>query len=416
MITLHDIAALRADLAEHLGVSPCPYSERLAALVGGALHLKLENQRVTGSFKERGAFAKLSRLSDDERRRGVITASAGNHAQAVAYHARRLGLSATVVMPEQTPLIKVLSTRELGASVVLFGAYFDEAYDEALRRADETGAVFVSPFDDDEVIRGQGTIGLELLDQVPDLRQVVVPVGGGGLISGIATAIKETRPEVRVVGVETASYPSMRAGLAADAPTAVPGAATLADGIAVKRVSERTLGYVKRYVDELVTVSEESIARAILLLLERQRTLAEGAAAATLAALLEGVVGPLSPTVLIISGGNIDISRLDDIIVRGLAADGRRIRLKVVMPDVPGQLHRLTGVIAARSVNVLDVLHDREFGSAGLGKTMSTLTLETRGEEQVADLLAALSEAGFEHVERVPAATQPPGAAPLPGY
>ncbi|MCC7490986.1 MAG: threonine ammonia-lyase [Fimbriimonadaceae bacterium] len=396
--------------------TPCPLSEPFSRLLGGPVYLKMENLQVTGSFKERGALCKLSSLTAEERARGVITASAGNHAQAVAYHSGRLGIRATVLMPQRTPLIKVLSTQELGGQVVLHGDGFDDAYDEALRRAAAEHLVFVSPFDDDRIICGQGTCGLEILEQVPDVAQVVVPIGGGGLIAGTALAVKAARPHTRIVGVEAAAYPSMRTSLAAGRVTLAGGAPTLADGIAVKRVCVRTMGYVERLVDELVTVSEEAIAKAIVLLLERRKTLAEGAAAATLAAVLEGKVAVGGePTVLLISGGNIDTSRLDDILERGLAADGRRMRLQVVMPDVPGQLHRLTGLLAERSVNILEVYHDRAFGQAALGNTMTTLTVETRGEEHGNQVLAALADAGFEHVERVAAASRR-GVGPVATY
>ncbi|NUP99184.1 MAG: threonine ammonia-lyase [Armatimonadetes bacterium] len=401
MITARDIAAAWPAVQRVIKPTPCPLSEPLSHLFGGPVYLKMENLQVTGSFKERGALVKLSSLLTEERHRGVITASAGNHAQAVAYHARRLHITATIVMPVRTPLIKVLSTKELGGQVIQHGDGFDDAYEEALRRAKRDHLVFIPPFDDDLVITGQGSIGLEILEQVPDVTQVVVPIGGGGLISGIATAMKAARPKLRVVGVEAAAYPSMQASLKSGQVTPTGGAGTLADGIAVKKVSERTLAYVQKYVDKMVAVEEPTIARSILLLLERQKSLAEGAAAATVAALLEDKVDLNGPTVLVISGGNIDISRLDDIIVRGLAADGRRVRLKVVMPDLPGQLHRLTGIIARLGANIIDVFHDREFGAAGLGKTMPTVTLETRGEEHVAELLTALAAEGFEAVDRV---------------
>ncbi len=416
MIDAHAIAAAWETVSRHVVATPCPLSQPLSKLFGGPVYLKMENLQVTGSFKERGACWKLAALSPEERARGVVTASAGNHAQAVAYHAARLQIAATVVMPQGTPQIKVARTRELGGHVVLYGTVFDDAYDEALRRAEQAGLVFVSPYDDDLVIAGQGTCGLEILQQVHELGQVLIPVGGGGLIGGVATAIKAAKPHAKVIGVEAAAYPSMHASLAAGQVTIAGGAPTLADGIAVKRVSPRTLALAQARVDGLVQVSEEGIAKAILMLLERQKTLAEGAAAATLAALIEGQVTVDRPTVLLLSGGNIDTSRLDDILVRGLAADGRRLRLRVIMPDVPGQLHKLTGVIAKHDINVLEVVHDREFGSAALGKTMSTLTLDTRGEEHVASLLEALRRAGFDDVSRVPAATRTGGVLPVPGY
>lgn len=417
MLTARDIVTAWESLQRVVSPTPCRSAEALSQRLGTPLWLKLENLHVTGSFKERGAFVRLSALTPAERARGVITASAGNHAQAVAYHSRRLHVSATIVMPQRTPQIKVRSTKELGGQVVLHGDSFDDAYAEALLRAERDGLVFIPPFDDDLVIAGQGTIGLEILEQVPEVETVIVPIGGGGLISGIATAIKAAKPDARVIGVEAAAYPSMQRSLSAGSVTLVPGAPTLADGIAVKKVSPRTLALVERYVDEIVTVTEEEIARAILILIERQKTVAEGAAAAPLAAVLGGQVKlDGQATVLVVSGGNIDVSRLDDILVRGLAADGRRLRLKAVMPDIPGQLHRLTGVIAELGGNVLEVVHDRAFGQATLGETMTTLTLETRGEEHIVELLEALQVAGFEHVERVASATRSGGVGPIPAY
>ncbi len=416
MICVTDIAAAAVSLRSVLSQTPCRRSQSFSSWFGADTWLKLENLHLTGSFKERGAFWRMSAMSPEERARGVVTASAGNHAQAVAYHARRLGIHAKVLMPERTPLIKMLNTQELGAEVILYGDGFDEAYDRALEIADEEQRIFVSAFDDDRIIAGQGTIGLEIVEQVPDVATVIVPVGGGGLISGIATAIKATRPETRVIGVEPESYPAMSESVAAGRPVAVPGAPTIADGIALKRVTQRTLDHVQHYVDGLVQVDEESIARAVLVLLERSKTLAEGAGAAALAAVLEGKVDPQGkPVVLVVSGGNIDSSRLDDIIVRGLAADGRRVRLRVVMPDVPGQLHKLTGIIADHGVNVLEVRHDRAFGRAAIGQTAATCELETRGQEQVRELLAALSEAGFEQVERVQP-SQTSGPVRMPTY
>ncbi|MBI2302836.1 MAG: threonine ammonia-lyase [Armatimonadetes bacterium] len=416
MISAHDIVVAAETLRRVLAPTPCRRSEVLSGWFGGEVWLKLENLHVTGSFKERGAYVRLAALTAAERAAGVVTASAGNHAQAVAYHARHLGIRAVVVMPQRTAQIKVASTRELGGEVMLWGEGFDDAYARAEELAAAKGLVFVPPFDDDRVIAGQGTIGLEILEQVPHVSTVIVPVGGGGLIGGIATAVKAARPHARVVGVEAAAYPSMRASAAAGEVTLVPGAPTLADGIAVKRVSPRTLELVQRHVDDLMAVQEETIARAVLTLIERQKTVAEGAAAATLAVLLEGQVSVDGPTVLVISGGNIDVSRLDDILTRGLAADGRRLRLQAVMPDVPGQLHRLTGVIAELGGNVLEVVHDRAFGQAALGETMTTLTVETRGEEHLQEILEALTAAGFTHVERVRPATRARGAGPVPGY
>ncbi|MBI5833264.1 MAG: threonine ammonia-lyase [Armatimonadetes bacterium] len=416
MLQLSDVLSAAETIRPTLSPTPCRPSRVFSDWFGQPVNLKLENLQPTGSFKERGACVRLEGLTPAERAAGVITASAGNHAQAVASHARRLGVPAVLVMPLHTPLIKVNTVRELGGQVVLFGQSFDEAYAEAERRAAEQGMVFVSAFDNDDVIRGQGTCGLEIVSQVPEVGTILVPVGGGGLIGGVALAVKSLRPGVRIVGVEAEGYSTLLASLSAGGVVAAPGAPPIADGIAVKRVSERTLSYARTYVDEVVTVDEETIARSVLILLERHKTLAEGAAAAPLGALLAGRVSLTSPTVLLISGGNIDSSRLDDIICRGLAADGRRVRLQAVMPDVPGQLHRLTGVLADLEANVLDVLHDRPFGDAGMGQTETTLTLETRGEEHIAQILSALAEAGFMNVQRVAAAARGGGVGRVAAY
>ena len=266
--------------------SPCAHSETFSKLTGLRVYFKLENLQMTGSFKERGSLNKLLSLTDAERARGVIAASAGNHAQGVAYHATRLGMASTIVMPEATPIIKVTCTREYGARVFLHGANYDEAYTEALRRAQAEDLVFVHAFDDEAIIAGQGTCGLELLEQEPTLEAVVVPVGGGGLVAGVACAVKELRPDAIVIGVQSARLPSARAGLHAGAPVTIAPATTLADGIAVRRTGADTLPLIRKYVDEIVTVDEEEIANAILLLLEREKTVAEGAGAVAVAAVV----------------------------------------------------------------------------------------------------------------------------------
>ncbi|HEY0840224.1 MAG TPA: threonine ammonia-lyase, partial [Vulgatibacter sp.] len=354
MIGLHEVEEARKRLDEHVIYSPCTRSEAFSRQCGAKIWFKLENLQLTGSFKERGALNKLLELSAEERARGVITASAGNHAQGVAYHAGRLGIPATIVMPDRTPLIKVTNTRGYGAKVVLAGGNFDEAYAEARRLQEEQGLVFVHPFDDDAVIAGQGTIGLELLEQVPDLDAVIVPIGGGGLISGIAVALKQSRPGIRVIGVQTAALPSMKASVEAGEPVTVKAGQTIADGIAVKRPGGRTLEYVKRYVDEILVVDEEEIANAILLLLEREKTVAEGAAAVALAALLHGYCRKLEGenVALILSGGNIDMNLISRIIERGLVKGGRLTRFVVNIEDRPGSLARLTALVAGEGANI----------------------------------------------------------------
>ncbi len=396
MVTIADIEAARARAMGAVFVSPFPHSETISKLSGNKVFFKLENLQMTGSFKERGALNKILSLDDSERRRGVIAASAGNHAQGVAYHATRNGVAATIVMPIGTPLIKVMSTKNYGATVVLHGVNYDEAYEEAQRIRAAEDRVFVHAFDDDLVIAGQGTVGLELLEQNPYLDAVIVPIGGGGLISGIATALKETNPKIKVIGVQTTALPSMRAALAAGAPVLVPSAKTIADGIAVRRAGERTLPMVQKYVDEIVHVDEEEIAAAILLLLEREKTVAEGAGAAALAALVQGKTGLSGKKVgVLVCGGNIDVTLLSRIIERGLVKDGRMVRMRVHVPDHPGSLHRLTGLIAHHRANILSIEHDRSFGKVALGDTAVDCTLETRGREHIAEIKAALAATGW---------------------
>jgi threonine dehydratase len=402
MIGIQDVEAARARIRDSIFVSPCAYSETFSRLCDAKIYFKLENLQMTGSFKERGALNKILTLSPDERTRGVIAASAGNHAQGVSYHATKQGIAAVVVMPLTTPLVKVGATRSYGAEVVLHGANYDEAYEEARRRCVAGGHTFIHPFDDDAVIAGQGTVGLELIEQNPYLEAVVVPIGGGGLIGGIACAMKETNPKVRVIGVQTARLPSMRAALAEGEPVTLPPATTIADGIAVRRAGDRTLPLVQRYVDDIVTVDEEEIAKAILLLLEREKTVAEGAGAAAVAALVHQRCPAVSgkKTAVIIGGGNIDVNFLSRIIERGLVKDGRLVRIRMHLPDHPGALHRLTALIAVRRANIIEISHDRAYFGVSLGDTVVDLTLETRGSEHIDEIVAALDGAGYKH-ERV---------------
>jgi threonine dehydratase len=396
MITLADIRAARETIGDSIFLSPCAYSETFSRLTGNKILFKLENLQMTGSFKERGAVNKLNALTPEERERGVVTASAGNHAQGVAYHATRLGIRAKICMPVGTPLIKVSSTKDYGAEVVLFGNNFDEACEEAERLRKTEYLTFVHPFDDDAIIAGQGTIGLELLEQQPDLEAVVVPVGGGGLIGGVACALKETRPGIKVIGVETERIPSMKAALAAHAPVTLPSAATIGDGIAVRRAGERTLPLVAKYVDEIVTVDEEEIANAILLLLEREKTVAEGAGAAPAAALLNHKTSLRGlRAAVVISGGNIDVNFLSRIIERGLVKDGRLVRLRLRTPDQPAALYKVLGLIAGRRANVMNIVHDRSHYGVNLGESVIELTLETRGRDHANEIVALLQESGY---------------------
>ena len=395
-VTLSTIQVARARLGEAIHLSPCQLSHHLSELVGLPLHLKLENLQRTGSFKERGALNKLLTLSESERKRGVIAASAGNHAQGVAFHAAARNIRAQIVMPLATPLVKVAATRSFGAEVILHGASYDEACDEAIRRKLELGCTFIHPFDDPEVISGQGTIGLELLEQVPDIEAVVVPIGGGGLISGVACALKETNPKIRVVGVEPEKLPSMLRAREAGKPITIAPEATIADGIAVRRAGDITLPLVSRYVDEIVTVDDEEVASAILMLLEQEKTLAEGAGAAALAAVVQAKTNLRHRrTVVLVCGGNIDVSLLAKIIERGLVKDGRLLRIRVYLQDRPGALLHLTEILARERANIVETVHNRAYYGVSLGETVIDVTLETRGTTHITSISHALREASF---------------------
>jgi len=398
MITLADVLAARERIRGNVSVTPCPLSEPFSELCGAQIHFKLENLQRTGSFKERGAANKLALLTAEERARGVVASSAGNHAQGVAYNARRLGIASTIVMPETTPLIKVQATRKYGAQVVLHGVSFDDAYARARELEAQHGYVFIHAFDDDASIAGQGTAALEILEQVPDVDVLVGSIGGGGWLGGMAVAIKSLNPSVRVVGVESSLIPKMRAALDGGKPVSMPFAPTLADGIAVKRAGERTLAIFQKYVDEIVSVDDEEVANAILLLIEREKTVAEGAGAAPAAALLQKKIAGLTRrtnVVCAISGGNIDVNLIARIIERGLVKEGRRVMLSLRVPDRPGMLAGVLAAVAAEKANVLEVHHNRAFLPGAIGDTGIELTLETRGPEHIEALVAAMAAKGY---------------------
>ena len=401
MIQLADIQAALGRIRSDIRISPCTHSETFSALTDNSIFLKLDNQQRTGAFKERGALNKLLTLTPDERSHGVIAASAGNHAQGVAYHAGRRSIHTRIVMPLPTPLTKVSATRAYGADVVLQGANYDEAFDQALEQSRQDQLTLIHAFDDDCVIAGQGTVGLEILQQHSDIEVIVSPIGGGGLIGGIACAVKETNPRVKVFGVQPARIPSMKAAVSQGKPVTLNSAKTIADGIAVRRAGERTLPMVQKYVDDIVTVEEEEIANAILLLLEREKTLAEGAGAAAIAAVLNRKL-PLEGkrVAVLVCGGNIDVTLLARIIERGLVKDGRLVRLRVHLPDYPGALYRLTGILADHRANIVETAYDRAYHGVTLGDTAIDITMETRGPDHIADLLTALVSAGYTH-ERI---------------
>ena len=401
MVTLQTIQAAAARIRDSIFLSPFVRSERFSKLTGNTIFFKFENQQMTGSYKERGALNKILLLTEDERRRGVIAASAGNHAQAVAYHATKRGISAQICMPLTTPIVKVTATRGFGADVILSGTNYDETCQEALRRCEQQGLTFVHPFDDEAVISGQGSLGIEMLSQQNDIDVLVIPVGGGGLIGGVACAVKETSPKVRVIGVQTSKLPSMKAAIEHGSPVTLPAKFTIADGIAVRCAGSITFPLVQRYVDDIVTVDEEEIANAILLLLEKEKTLSEGAGAVATAAVLQHKIHFSGKRVgVFIGGGNIDVSLLSRIIERGLVKDGRLVRLRIHLPDHPGALEKLAGVIAAEKANIVETNYDRAYYGVLLGDTVIDITMETRGPDNIAELTAALDAAGYSH-ERV---------------
>ncbi len=396
MITLADIQAAQATIQGAIDLTPCKYSGFLSRLTGAEVHLKLENLQTTGSFKIRGALNKLSSLTPEERSRGIIAASAGNHAQGVARAARKLGMRATIVMPEPTPVTKVEATKFSGAEVILQGETFDDAMIVAQALACERGLTMIHPFDDLAVIAGQGTIGLEMIAQLPGLDTVVVPVGGGGLISGIAIALKELRPTIRVIGVQAEQAASACASRKAGQVVELTGIKTIADGIAVKRVGDLTFAVMQRYVDDLVTVSDDDIAAAILLYMERIRVVVEGAGAASLAALVSHKIYLNGLSVgVVASGGNIDVQMVAKIIEKGLARTGRLLRITVELLDVPGALGRLATLLGQLRANILQISHDRLTSDLPLDRATVEISLDTRNGEHQREILQALDRAGY---------------------
>jgi len=397
MVTLGDIEKARSRIGDSVFLSPCSKSETLSRLTGCEVYLKLENLQMTGSYKERGSLNKILQLSDLQKAAGVITASAGNHAQGVAHAARLSGIEATIVMPETTPLSKIRGTQEFGATILLHGGGYDEAYRKARELQKEKGCTFIHAFNDPHVIAGQGTIGLELLEQVPDVDAVVVPVGGGGLIAGIATAVKGIRSDVRVIGVEAERMPAMRASIKEGRVCPLPTINTLADGIAVANVGDHTLPIVQKLVSAIVTVNEEEIANAVMVLLEREKTLAEGAGAVGFAALYNRHVTDIvdRKVVVIISGGNIDMTLLSKILERGLESDGRLTRLKIVVPDKPGSIAELAALVARHRANILQISQNRSVIEVKLEETEVELTLETRGLDHTRLITNSINDHGF---------------------
>ena len=396
-VTLDDILAAQTRIAGRVLRSPCPRSIPLSEATGADVFCKLDLLQRTGSFKERGACNALMMLDDAAKSRGVVAASAGNHALGLAYHGKLLGIPVTVVMPRFAPLVKVATCRRLGARVILEGETFDDARRGAAAIADRDGLDRIHGFDDPRVIAGQGTMALEILEDVPDAAAIVVPTGGAGLLAGVAVAAKALRPDIRIVAVETAAAPSFSASLAAGRPTQVPIHPTLADGLAVGRVGELSFSLAAPLVDQVVTVDEAELSLAVLRLLELEKTVVEGAAASALAALLGGRCPELAgrSTVLLLCGGNIDLTILDRVIDHGLVVDGRRWRFTARISDRPGGIARLTAAIAAGGASVREIVHDRTFSGADVFSTGVEVTVETAGHDHVATLARALEADGF---------------------
>ena len=395
MVGLADIEAALTLLDGVARTTPLESSRALAERVGGPVHLKCENLQRTGSFKIRGAYVRIARLTPEQRSHGVVAASAGNHAQGVALAAALLGCEATVFMPEGAPIPKVQATKAYGAQVRLQGATVDEALQAAGAFAAETGAVLIHPFDHADVIAGQGTVGLEILEQCPDVRTVVVCTGGGGLVSGIAAAVKAIKPDVEIVAAQAAGAAAFPGSLAAGHPLALPSMATMADGIAVGCPGDITFQHVRDLVDRVVTVDDDALSRALLLSLERAKLVVEPAGAAGLAAVMEDPTAFVPPVVVVLSGGNIDPLLLSKVIRHGLIAAGRFLSMSVRIPDRPGELARLLGVLAEAGANVLDVEHQRTGKELHLDEVLVELQLETRGSDHADAVIAALSQASY---------------------
>jgi threonine dehydratase len=400
--TLEEIEAARAVVSRVADLTPMESSRFLAEVLGVPVFLKCENLQRTGSYKIRGAYNRLAQLTQAERDRGVVAASAGNHAQGVAFAARELGIASTIFMPLGVALPKLQATRDYGADVVLQGNAVDEPLRAAAEFAERTGAVLIPPFDHRDIIVGQGTLGLEILDQVPDMATVVVPIGGGGLISGVASAVKQRAERegrsVRVIGVQAENAAAYPPSLGAGAPTEITLRATIADGIAVNKPGELNFAIVRDLVDEVVTVSEDDIARALLVLLERAKLVVEPAGAVAVAAILAGLVPAEGPTVAIVSGGNIDPLLMQRVISHGLAASDRYLKLKIMLPDRPGQLARTAELLAEANANVVEVLHTRHGRGLQISQVELDVSVETRGPEHRREVIETLRAAGYDPV------------------
>lgn len=398
--TLAEYIAARDVVSEVAQETPIEVSRFLGEILGVPVTMKCENLQRTGAYKVRGAYNRMSKLTAEERARGVVAASAGNHAQGVALAARELGIHATIFMPIGVALPKLLATRGYAADVVLRGVVFNESLDAAKDFAEKSGAIFIPPFDNHDVIAGQGTVGLEIMEQVPDVETVIVPIGGGGLIAGVASSMKQQAAAegrtIRVIGVQAANAAAFPPSMKAGAPTTIQVKATIADGIAVSRPGDLPFEIIKDAVDEIVTVSDDDIARALLMLIERAKLVAEPAGAAGVAAILAGKIDAVGPTTVIISGGNIDPKLMERVISRGLIASGRYLHILIPLPDRPGQLARVSEIVAGQNANVIEVLHTRHGTGLQINQVQLSVDIETRGPEHSEQVLQALREEGFE--------------------
>ena len=403
MIALSEIVKAKRQISTTAIKTPCALAPLLSEEVGAEVYLKKENLQITGAYKLRGAYNKIASLSKEERKFGVIAASAGNHAQGVAYSAKSFGINATIIMPEATPLLKVTGTRSLGAEVILHGDNYDEAYAYALIYAKEHGLTFIHPFEDEKVIAGQGTVALEMIDEISDLDIIVIPIGGGGLISGMSSAIKQIDPKIRVIGVTAAGAPAMFESFKAKKAINSKSVRTIADGIAVRDVSESNLEHILECVDEVVQVDDEEIAAAILFLLERQKLVVEGGGAASVAAIMHQKFNFTKDMKIgaVLSGGNIDVQMLSIIIEKGLIKSHRKMKLVITLIDKPGALMKLTDLFKNANANIIQIDYDRFSTKLSYGDAQITIMLETKGVEHQKMIRALLDAAGYPFKEEV---------------
>ena len=398
MINLEEIKRARENLKKgRLLETPLSRSPLLSKLTGKEIFLKKDNLQITGSFKVRGAFNRISNLTEEERNRGVVAASAGNHAQGVALSAQYFGIPATIVMPENTPLTKINGVRSYGAEVILEGLFYDDAYKYALKYAKDRGNIFVHPFEDSDVIAGQGTVALEVLEKIPHLDAIIVPIGGGGLISGVATAIKSINPNIKVIGVGASGAPALKESFLTGEIVSKP-VKTIADGIAVRDGSPVSLEYMKKYVDEVVSVDDEEIASAILYLLEKQKVVSEGAGAVGVAGVLHNKIdlSGLENIAIVVSGGNIDVTMLSVIIEKGLVKSNRKLKMIVTLIDKPGSLKQLTDIFDREQANIVHIGYDRTTTEISYGDANVTIHIETKGAEHQNQIAQSLIESGFK--------------------